>query len=34
TVEIAVDVVANPIVPDDLPVATVGERLDEFEEVV
>nr|GEY54790.1 hypothetical protein [Tanacetum cinerariifolium] len=34
TVEIAVDVVAKPIVPDDLPVAIVRERLDEFEEVV
>ncbi|GKC57948.1 hypothetical protein Tco_1085546 [Tanacetum coccineum] len=32
TVEIAVDVVAEPVVPDDLPVATIEEQLDDIEE--
>ncbi|GJT01202.1 hypothetical protein Tco_0822371 [Tanacetum coccineum] len=34
TIEIAVDVVVEPVVPDDLPVSTVGDRLDEIKELV
>ncbi|GKE39747.1 hypothetical protein Tco_1463152 [Tanacetum coccineum] len=34
TVEIVVDVVAKTVVPDDLPVSTIRERLDKIDEVV
>ncbi|GJR92804.1 putative reverse transcriptase domain-containing protein [Tanacetum coccineum] len=34
TIEISVVVVDEPVVPDDLPMVTVGERLNEIEEVV
>nr|GEU73898.1 putative reverse transcriptase domain-containing protein [Tanacetum cinerariifolium] len=34
TVKIVVDVVAEPVVPNDLPVSTIKERLDEIDEVV